>query len=164
MKKIIIPSVFVVFIIGFSYIAYAQVQSHPASEITGLTTVPSGAVMFFDLASCPTDWTEVTDARGRYLVGLPSGGSLNATVGTALTDQENRATGNHTHGVTDPGHIHDYTRVADLAAENSGAGAYAVSLGTFQTESAFANVTINATDTPEGTNAPYIQFLVCRKD
>ena len=52
---------------------------------------PSGAIMFFNLASCPSGWTELTAARGRYLVGLTSGGTLAGTAGTALTNLENRA-------------------------------------------------------------------------
>ena len=47
---------------------------------------PAGAVMFFNLASCPSGWTELTSARGRYLVGRPSGGALAGTQGTALTN------------------------------------------------------------------------------
>src|SRR4051794_33055038 len=44
---------------------------------------PAGAVMFFDLASCPDGWSSFDSARGRYLVGLPSGGTAGAAVGTA---------------------------------------------------------------------------------
>jgi len=47
--------------------------------------IPSGAVIFFNLASCPQGWRELTSARGRYIVGLPAGGTLGATVGTALS-------------------------------------------------------------------------------
>jgi hypothetical protein len=37
------------------------------NEMVGYT-VPSGAVMSFDLASCPTGWTEYTAARGRAVI------------------------------------------------------------------------------------------------
>src|SRR3989344_434292 len=73
---------------------------------TSTLTVSSGAVMFFNLSSCPSGWTEFTDARGRYLVGLPSGGTLGDTTGTALTNLENRAVGQHGHPVSDSGHTH----------------------------------------------------------
>jgi hypothetical protein len=53
-----------------------------------LQTIPSGAVMFFDLASCPDGWTELTDARGRYIIGLQQGGTLKGTQGTALNNLE----------------------------------------------------------------------------
>ncbi len=38
--------------------------------------VPAGAVMAFDLTSCPAGWSEYTQARGRFLRGIdPSGGT-----------------------------------------------------------------------------------------
>jgi hypothetical protein len=71
--------------------------------------VPSGAILYFN-GACPSGWTEFTNARGRYVVGLTSGGTLNTGVGTALSNQENRATGQHTHAITDPGHGHGLTQ------------------------------------------------------
>ena len=56
---------------------------------------PSGGVMFYD-GACPAGWTEFEAARGRTIVALPDGGTLNGTVGSALTDTENRA---HAHTV-----------------------------------------------------------------
>ena len=58
--------------------------------------VPSGVIAFM-AGACPSGWTEYTAARGRYVVGVPSGGTVSGTVGTALTNQENRAVGQHTH-------------------------------------------------------------------
>src|SRR5688500_7198572 len=52
----------------------------------GAPGAPAGAVSFFNLAACPSGWTELTGARGRYLVGVPSGGTLGGTAGTALTN------------------------------------------------------------------------------
>jgi hypothetical protein len=68
------------------YAAYAQETA----------SVPPGAVMMFDLDACPPGWSALTEARGRALVGAPSGGTVLGTVGTAFTDLENRS---HTHGV-----------------------------------------------------------------
>ena len=68
--------------------------------------VPSGAVIFFNAAACPTGWTAMAGARGRYIVGLNGGGTLGASVGTAMADQENRPVGQHAHSVNDPGHDH----------------------------------------------------------
>ena len=73
--------------------------------------VPSGAVMFFNLSSCPSGWTEMTDARGRAIVGLPARGTLAGTAGSELSDLENRE---HTHDVaplaffTGPSGEHDH--------------------------------------------------------
>jgi hypothetical protein len=68
--------------------------------------VPAGAVMFFNSAACPGGWSDLPAAQGRYIVGMPANGTLAAVVGTALSDQENRPTGQHTHSVNDPGHDH----------------------------------------------------------
>jgi hypothetical protein len=73
--------------------------------------VPPGAVMMFDLDACPPGWSALDSARGRAIVGVPSGGTRGATVGTALADAENRS---HTHSVdpaacttsVDGGHTH----------------------------------------------------------
>lgn len=35
--------------------------------------VPTGAVMAFDLASCPAGWSEYTASRGRFLRGIDNG-------------------------------------------------------------------------------------------
>lgn len=86
--------------------------------------VPAGMIAAFN-AACPSGWTELTAARGRVIVGVPASGTLAATVGTALTDAQDKSvtptfTGtpftdiiNHTHPVTDPGHTHVITELRD---------------------------------------------------
>lgn len=59
--------------------------------------VPSGGIIF-QTGDCWPGWTEYTPARGRYVVGLVSGGTEAGTAGTALGDRESRATGAHSHG------------------------------------------------------------------
>ncbi|MDP3989422.1 MAG: hypothetical protein Q8P93_04270, partial [bacterium] len=60
--------------------------------------VPDGAVMNFDLEACPAGWSPYTKARGRYIVGTPSGGANGVEVGNPLTNGQNVATGEHGHG------------------------------------------------------------------
>ncbi|MDP3764880.1 MAG: hypothetical protein Q8R04_00050 [Nanoarchaeota archaeon] len=120
------------------------------SQLTGIQGVPSGAVMFFNLPSCPSGWTELTSARGRYIVGLQSGGSLGGTVGTALSGQENRPAGEHSHSV-------QTRRIFGTGGNWAATDQTPVTdrLGPpLQTES-FGIA---------GTNAPYIQLLVCQKN
>ncbi len=108
-------------------------------------SAPLGAVMSFNLASCPSGWTELTSARGRYIVGLPSGGTLAGTTGTALSNLENRPVGQHTHGI---------------GATNSAGGggeSFLRSYNDFTIQSYTAG-------SVAGTNAPYIQLLVCQKN
>ena len=133
------------------------------------TPTPQGAVMFYNLSSCPTGWTELTAGRGRYVVGLPASGTLAGTAGTALSNLENRPVGQHNHPVTDPGHGHTqrgWQQVAGSAygwnvQTNVGPGYTDYALTTASTTTGF---TINNTGNVAGTNAPYIQLLVCQKD
>ena len=182
-----------------------------ASGVLAQQIVPTGAVMFFNLAACPAGWSASTAANGRYLVGMPPSGTLAGTVGTALTNEENRAVGQHTHGVTDPGHGHgvsdpghghgvtDNGHAHGVAAGNQylywNTGTCTGDIGVVPTTatgactdanggtgSAKANVTIQGGTTGisvqtgatgigvansgsvAGTNAPYVQFLVCQKN
>ena len=136
-------------------------------------SLPAGMIAAFN-AACPAGWTELTAARGRVIVGLPASGTLAATVGTALTDAQDRSvtptfTGtpfsgviNHTHPVTDPGHTHVITELRDattggvttniaLTADTSS------TIGTKVTGSRTTGVTTNnpaggvASITPAGT-------------
>lgn len=152
-------------------------------------SIPTGTVAYFNLSSCPSNWTELTNARGRYIVGLPLGGTLAATNGTVLSNLEDRAVGQHSHSgttnsagshnhsISDPGHTHQ------IPSYNSSGGSYVVDtiVGTrteayYGTGSALTGISINnagshthsfTTDNAgsvSGTNAPYIQFLVCQKN
>lgn len=145
----------------------------PAGPAGGTTaasaaSVPSGGVVFFGGASCPAGWSEYTKGRGRYLVGLPSGGDPGAEVGTALDNQENRATGKHSHVVDDPGHQHavgyDTDRLENLGNIIGGTRQFGTVNGTEMSELAFTGITIEPSGTVAGTNAPYVQMLACIKD
>lgn len=124
--------------------------------------VPAGAVMPFNLASCPTGWAEFTTARGRYVVGLPSGGTLNGTAGTALTNAENRATGVHSHTVTDPGHHHTVGQIGDGAVSGPTGDLHVTGLR--DTGDEVTGLTVDNSTGVAGTNAPYIQLLMCQKN
>jgi len=125
---------------SFGGLLYAFPSSHAAkilandgsgtltwSADAGTDAVPSGVIAYTINGSCPSGWTEFTDARGRYIVGLVSGGTLDTPVGTALSNTENRLAGQHlhtatvpvtvlggthNHGVSDSGHAHTGMRIA----------------------------------------------------
>ena len=65
--------------------------------------IPAGVIILM-AAACPSGFTEYTNARGRALVGVPSGGTLEGTVGSALTNLLDRT---HTH--SGPSHSHSHT-------------------------------------------------------
>lgn len=114
--------------------------------IGGGGATPSGAVMFFNLGSCPAGWTDKTSTwGGLYIVAKPSGGTL---AGTALSNQENRATGQHLHTMN--------TRVGGTS--HTPGPPVTDNWGNWQTWD-----TLNA-GSVAGTNAPYVQLLVCQKN
>jgi hypothetical protein len=123
--------------------------------------------MFFDLASCPAGWSQYDQALGRYIVGAPTGGTVGAQVGTALSDQENRATGQHTHGVNDPGHVHDVAydteQLANIGNTIGGTRLFGTNNNVESTSTAFTGITIQNAGSVPGTNAPYVQLTPCRK-
>ena len=130
----------------------------------GTFNLPTGMVAPFNLVSCPSGWSELTAARGRYVVGLPSGGTLAATQGTALTNTENRAVGQHNHGVSETPHSHTFeiNNTPSGPQANWGTTASGVT-GNPSTSAVATNLTINNAGSVAGTNAPYIQLLMCEK-
>lgn len=45
-------------------------------DIASVPTLPAGAIMAFDLTTCPTGWSEYTAARGRFLRGIDNGAGV----------------------------------------------------------------------------------------
>src|SRR3989338_829675 len=146
------------------------------SQLTGIQGVPSGAVMFFVTSACPSGWTELTTARGRYVVGLPTAGTMNATAGTVLSDQENRVVGQHLHSVDPPStstdttgsHQHGRNTDNDVGGNLwSGWTGGDAGLGHTYTDAAGSHshsvdiAAFNSVNSGSiaGTNAPYIQLL-----
>lgn len=145
--------------------------------------VPTGALIISTSSSCPTGYNEYTTARGRYIVGTPASGTNGGTQGTALTDLENRAVGQHNHGITDSGHVHGvsdpgHTHVIVAFSGGANNDAIPTSAGTDGTSTnratnsattsisvnnAGTGITVNNTGTTAGTNAPYLQHLYCQK-
>jgi len=83
-------------------------------QVNGVNVVPSGAIMAFDLTSCPSGWTEYTAARGRFLRGIDNGAG-NDPDGTrapgATQEDELKA---HTHT-----YFQSYDKNAQYASTNT---------------------------------------------
>jgi hypothetical protein len=130
---------------------------------------PSGAVGFYASSSCPSGYSVYEEARGRYLVGLPDGGRLAAPVGTALSPEENRPVGKHDHAITDPGHSHDVgsrqaINTGNVASHTVQGNASTVANDQIPTSAATTGITVSPAGAVDGTNAPYLELLVCKKD
>lgn len=136
-------------------------KGEPGTNGTG---TPAGAVMNFNLRTCPDGWSEFAAAQGRYVVGLRPGGTLAGVQGTALSDLESRAVGRHAHNV------YGQYSVPTFGSQDIGQGGvnqrpfpfYGFFDGGYQTASLFNGYTDSAG--VDGTNAPYIQLLSCQKD
>jgi hypothetical protein len=149
-------------------VAGAPGAKGPAGSAGADAVAPTNAVMFFASATCPVGWTDYAPAQGRYVVGLQPGGTLEKTDGTALTDGEDRPVGKHAHSVTDPGHTHTIATNPILTGGNvtvqrlQGTASLAYNQP-INSALAFTGISIDPAGGVDGTNAPYVQLLACRK-
>ena len=74
---------------GFTRLEPLQPLS-PRSSGDQTESVPSGAIVFFNLGQCPEGWSEYIEARGRAVVGLVGGGTVGGTYGVPLSNLEER--------------------------------------------------------------------------
>lgn len=65
--------------------------------LSSASTVPTGAVMAFDLTSCPTGWSEYTPARGRFLRGIDNGAGNDPSGNRTPGDIQADMLASHTH-------------------------------------------------------------------
>ncbi len=128
------------------------------STVSG--AVPINSIMYTTDASPPSAFTEYTAAQGRTIVGVPSGGTIGGTVGTALTNLQNPT---HTHTLsTTPSHTHD------INADNGGGAGNARLAGSNGGGTNYTATTLSAGSASPSTSAanhitPYIQLLVIQK-
>lgn len=140
-------------------------------------SIPAGTNMLFYQAAAPTGWTQLTTVNDRALrvvsgTGAAVGGTTafstyfsgSSNVGaTTLTTAQMPA---HTHGVTDPGHIHTVDSGGALGVYypylNNGFG------GTVPTNSAVTGITINSAGSGDShthtiPSLQYADVIICTK-
>ncbi len=85
------------------FLGSTHAHAGAAGDGATISGIPANVIAYFNgaVASIPSGWTEFTAARGRVIVGVPSGGTVGGTVGTALTNLQDLT---HTH--TGPSHQH----------------------------------------------------------
>ncbi len=109
--------------------------------------IPSGLISYFTTATCPSGWSAATSVSGRLVVGVANGADVGVTVGSALTDQEDRT---HAHDVL----LSVQPPVKSIAGSDGGNG------------QATGNTTAEST-VPSGKSTsgmPFVQWLACRKN
>jgi len=145
-------------------------------------SIPAGMIMAW-AGACPSGWSEYTAARGRYVVGVPVGGTIEAAIGTVLSNQENREVAQHRHNLVVESHTHSggtfHHHHGHLNASATGGtvgGSIPSAGGVLTTGStpmmadglssypSSISVTIHAYGSTSGTTAPYIQLRLCRKN
>lgn len=146
----------------------------------GGDSIPTGAVMAFDLASCPTGWTEYTASRGRFLRGIDNGAGNDPAGTRAPGNVQADELGSHLHSVDPPStatnsagaHTHNIIGGGGTSAGTTRLRAQASSTPTnMATESAGAHThTVNipafnsaATGGAE-TRPKNVAVLFCRKN
>lgn len=108
----------------------AYVDAAISSAIAGIptSTIPSGAVMAFNLSACPSGWLAANgtatalDLRGEFIRGLDSGRGVDS--GRALASAQSDLVKDHTHANTVGG---------SLTQPNSGLGANGYYMGNAST-------------------------------
>lgn len=105
---------------------YAMIADSAAT--TGMkwaALIPAGTVVIFYQASAPTGWA-VSGSESNYALRLVSSGAGSAVAGTAFTTVFNDRTIVKTNlpdfgiTITDPGHVHPYSRTASLSSQATG--------------------------------------------
>lgn len=73
-----------------------------STTATTTSAIPAGAVMSFNLETCPDGWSLFTEGIGRTVVGYAPGGTLAGTVGEDLDDLGSQV---HDHYINPPDSI-----------------------------------------------------------
>lgn len=131
-----------------------SVMGHSAGEIEG-GGLPSGAVMAFNLTSCPSGWSDMAGASGRVIVGL--------NTADASFDVLNEVGGEKTHKLTVaemPSHSHKLGAIGSSPT-------YARQWGdtSLTTLNSLSKITSYVGGNGVHNNLqPYIVLLYCQKD
>jgi hypothetical protein len=119
-----------------------------------LSPIPTGTIAYFNQEQCPGGWSQAFELRGRYAVGVGNPrGNVGKSIGQALEDGENRATGWHTH------QYQDFSVGGDPPPPSSIQGGNSVP----------RKLISRTSEGPDGgprrgTNAPYVLLLACKKE
>lgn len=132
-------------------------------------TVPPGAVMLFDLPSCPVGWTAFSEGTGRLLMGRPSAGTLKQTFGAALTGNGVPA---HSHATSSAGNHAHTGQTGNWAGWRSSTINYNAVPGYTSPFHIISDLFINAagdhthpvTATSASDVLPYVFLTPCRKN
>ena len=118
--------------------------------------IPSGSVVAFATEKCPKDWKLYTPAIGRYIVGAKKGIVVGGTIGNALAPNENRTIRLHSHS-TSQFNSQKLTR----ALEQESSDKAPLETVTYSFLDGKVKDSVGEVGPIAGTNAPYVQLLLC---
>ncbi len=128
--------------------------------------VPMGGMMLWDGPSCPEGWLQEDAYGGRFLVFAPSGGTVGGTVGTALTDRQDRALPTHAHSMSAstgyPSRADCYWNGVGWADGHFVEDTTVDERGCLHTHSISGTIGAASSGTTSAV-APYAQLLLCRR-
>jgi hypothetical protein len=133
--SLIVKSLVVSLVFGATALAGTIIGETPSNA-----SVQPNSIILTAQSTCPIGYTEYTAARGYFLVGVPSGGTVAGTVGSAMTNQQ------------DLTHTHSISSTTASNASIIGAGIYV------------SNVVSTTGTGASSTIAPYLQIRLCTKN
>ncbi|MDE2188128.1 MAG: hypothetical protein KGJ35_00160 [Patescibacteria group bacterium] len=136
---------------------------------SGSGSIPSGAIMAFDLSTCPTGWSTYTAAYGRTIIG--SGPATTATIGgrttTVTSAYANGATGGSEKHTLSVAELPIFTVTTNLPIKiqfgSGGGGPWSDVYGDGQGGMNFTSKAVGGGQA-HSIMQPYIAELYCRKD
>lgn len=158
-KYLVYLIISIAIVAGISY-TIAQTVPNPGHIYTDIgfpegVLVPSGAVMAFDLASCPPGWSLYAAANGKVIVGLSSSDSEFNSLGKTGGEKS------HALSIAEmPSHTHNYI---------GGRGGPYSSYGAYSADPAAYMYTTYSTGARGGSGAhnnlqPYVTLIYCKKN
>ena len=93
-----------------------EIEKRPSSASIPSGAIPSGAVMAFDLASCPKGWGPMESAQGRTIIGVGKGSGLSPRhLGETKGDEWQTLTTSNL-----PSHVHSAGKLSGTATDSGG--------------------------------------------
>jgi len=133
-----------------------QLHGHDAGELE--TSIPAGAVMAFNLVSCPVGWSEYAVAQGKTVVGLDSGDTSFDTLEETGGEKNHLLTSAES-GV--PAHTHDMQ-----SYYHDPGSSYVRTSGSPNGQTVLTTGANTPQDASQAHNnlQPYVTLLYCIKD
>jgi len=134
-----------------AFVQAALAALHPVGSIYINATVSTNPGTLLGFGT----WTAF--GAGRVMVGFDSGNALFDTA-EETGGSANATLPTHTHTITDPGHLHTYSKATTTSVQSGTATPCFVANTTDNTSTAFTGITVDSAGT-SGTNANYQPYI-----